>query len=403
MFPVPHDQQVSEAAFADLQTEEEYHDARAGASKSHLDVEETTSLEGQAAKELSQYAKTSFDNRVAQHQSYSIPSSYSGSNVPKMLSALNGVAEQLGIDPGIERDLIEAALVFVNDNDNKIGPAKRVFHGTICVLLQFSQQFSTRAYLAPASCCSAAEGSDPLHNNCAGTVLGAQVWVRKRGSLEYFLSLLTGIWRNLDSSAPVRNFCLESLHSDVLTGDLVTAFECAVDLAAFMVQGEGSIVDGVVHGVDSPGRCTAQCARIGRYHATSIRSDDFQPWTPAVELILLGAIPVVKAENVLLSRIEALSSRQEQLSPRSCREDCGLEEIIERSRNAMRSVATAVVRDYHARGIRKDLSRVLLMDLLDYTAESLSAMPRETMQPCSYHPMGFCRLVGRLTRIERQD
>lgn len=109
------------------------------------------------------------------------------------------------------------------------------------------------------------------------------------------------------------------------------------------------------------------------------------PWDPVIQVVSWGVIPILTAENSLLSCIQA--SLETGVKPLGCRE------VTESwKRDGLLAVLTAVAKGYHSLGVGQDLSTVSLADLWGVAARVSHAAKLNR-----YHPMDLCRLTARLT------
>lgn len=120
------------------------------------------------------------------------------------------------------------------------------------------------------------------------------------------------------------------------------------------------------------------------------RSVRLPPWEPIIQVVSWGVIPLLEAENSLLSCIQAPANLE------TCEKGYWGEKTESSRRNILMAVVTSVARRYHSLGVGQDLSTVLLGDLLGVAA-SLPARQSSESNLFHYHPMNLCRLVARLT------
>lgn len=123
------------------------------------------------------------------------------------------------------------------------------------------------------------------------------------------------------------------------------------------------------------------------------------PWDPLLSLMSWGVVPVLTAENCLLSCIQAAANPEigeERLGHHP--PGCCWDEATSSRRGCLVAVVTAVAKGYHSLAVGEDLSKVLLTDLLGVAANSLTTVSAAASKSLfSYHPMDLCRLVARLT------
>lgn len=120
------------------------------------------------------------------------------------------------------------------------------------------------------------------------------------------------------------------------------------------------------------------------------RSVRFSPVEPIIQVISWGVIPILTAENSLLSCIQAPANLETG--------DKGFRGENSR-RDILMAVVTIVTKRYHSLGVGDDLSMVLLGDLLGVAASSLVRLSNAA-NLVHYHPMNLCRLVARLTIVQ---
>lgn len=110
------------------------------------------------------------------------------------------------------------------------------------------------------------------------------------------------------------------------------------------------------------------------------------PWNPVIQVLSWGVIPILTAENLFLSCIQAAAN------PEPFEEGLGYHEGKgSQKRDGMLAVVAAVAKGYHSLGVGQDLSTVSLVDLC-----CVAARASNVAKPSGYHPMDLCRLIGRL-------
>lgn len=216
-------------------------------------------------------------------------------------------------------------------------------------------------------------------------------------TLQLFLSLLADIWECLHRTCPNQHNVVGALRRTFTsTSTPGEALEDLVHLAAIAWK-ETSISDSGAERLFAE-RCTPIHATdgslVGGQSAISTREilSRWPPWAPALELMSWGVIPAVNAENVLLSCVQAMAKVRQ----------CGIEETrtgctMGTSSSAVIAVVTAIAKGYHSIAVGEDLSAVLLADLLDAAARSLTR--NVVVRVSYYHSMNLCRLVGRLVMM----
>lgn len=128
--------------------------------------------------------------------------------------------------------------------------------------------------------------------------------------------------------------------------------------------------------------------QYGDSHNTNRAQNGVSPWDPVIQVLSWGVIPILTAENSLLSCIQAAANPETGVEALGCREEMG-----SWKRDGLFAVVEAVAKGYHSLGVGQDLSAVSLVDLLGVVAARVSITAKLTR----YHPMDLCRLVGRLT------
>lgn len=130
----------------------------------------------------------------------------------------------------------------------------------------------------------------------------------------------------------------------------------------------------------------------GNSHSCNLEQEScvrVSPWDPVIQVLSWGAIPILTAENALLSCVQAAANLETGVEGLGCREgtDSG-------KRDSLLAVVTAAAKGYHSLGVGQDLSTVLLVDLW-----GVAAGVSNTAQLNRYHPMDLCRLIARLTMV----
>ncbi len=176
------------------------------------------------------------------------------------------------------------------------------------------------------------------------------------------------------------------------------AVENLVHLAAIALERDTWSLDSVIPDATEnlgghPGKCSDQ------NELAPARSVRFSPWEPIIQVLSWGFIPILTAENSLLSCIQAPANLEtgdegycgEKRSSRGEKRDS--------RRDILMAVVTSVTRRYHSLGVGDDLSTVLLGDLLGVAASS-PVRRTNAVKLAHYHPMNLCRLVARLTKLQ---
>lgn len=183
-------------------------------------------------------------------------------------------------------------------------------------------------------------------------------------------------------------------------GTLGTAFEDLVHLCAIVWESEDLSNSEVALPYANDGDLGGY---HGRLHGGSWQRDvaptenclcDF-PWDPLLSLLSWGVVPVLTAEDSLLSCMQAAENPEKVEAGVGNTPGC-----CWGGRSSSRSlvaVATAVARGYHSLAVGEDLSTVLLTDLLGVAANSLTSVRAASQPFFRYHPMDLSRLVARLT------
>lgn len=214
----------------------------------------------------------------------------------------------------------------------------------------------------------------------------------KHNTLGIFLTSLARFYRALpdhqqDVWQAVRTTFPPSVRSDNAFGELI-------QLAA--IEWEVNARTGG-HLVGHSDKSSRKCSRV---QETCFR---ISPWEPLLRLLSWGLVPIVTAENVLLSCMQSSSivfrPEYDKLGVMHATE--GRQAINSPSKEGLMAVASAVAKAYHSLGSGEDLSTVLLSDLLHVATNSAPAVAASA-KPFRYHPMHFCRLVARL-RVWYED
>lgn len=145
--------------------------------------------------------------------------------------------------------------------------------------------------------------------------------------------------------------------------------------------------------------------RHGGLHGGPSQQDDptrecclrFSPCDPLLNLMSWGVVPMLTAENSLLSCIQAAANPEIGKAGVGHPPGCCCGGASSSRRDGLVAVVTAVAKGYHSVAVGKDLSTVLLTDLLGVAANSLTTVSPASKRLFRYHPMDLCRLVARLT------
>lgn len=228
--------------------------------------------------------------------------------------------------------------------------------------------------------------------------------IRDRGvgqtpnTLQLFLSLLAEVWECLYRTCPNQHTVVQALrHTFSPTSTPGEALEDLVHLAA--ISWKQTSISGSGAETLCAERCTPMHATggslLGGQSAITARERHSRslPWAPALELMSWGILPTVIAENVLLSCVQAVA-KVPQRGKEETQTGCA---AAKSSRNAVIAVITAIAKGYHSLAVGEDLSAVLLADLLDAAARSLTR--NVVVRVSCYHSMNLCRLVGRLVAM----
>lgn len=122
------------------------------------------------------------------------------------------------------------------------------------------------------------------------------------------------------------------------------------------------------------------------------------PWDPLLSLLSWGVVPVLTAENCLLSCLQAAANPEIGEARVGHSPGCWWRETSRRG--CLVDVVTAVAKGYHSLAVGEDLSKVLLTDLLGVAANSLTTVNSAASKSLfGYHPMDLCRLVARLAMM----
>lgn len=120
------------------------------------------------------------------------------------------------------------------------------------------------------------------------------------------------------------------------------------------------------------------------------------PWDPLLSLMSWGVVPVLPAENYLLSCLQATAIPEIGQVGERYPAGCCSGEASSTRRGCLVAVVTAIAKGYHSLAVGKDLSSVSLTDLLGVAANSLTTVSVASIPLYRYHPMDLCRLVARL-------
>lgn len=127
----------------------------------------------------------------------------------------------------------------------------------------------------------------------------------------------------------------------------------------------------------------------GDSHSTDLPQDSCScvpPWAPVIQVLSWGVIPILTAENSLLSCIQAAANLEPGAEALGSRDGAN-----SWKRDGLLAVVAAVAKEYHSLGVGQDLSAVSLVDLWGFAPRASNAA-----QLGRYHPMDLYRLIGRL-------
>lgn len=146
-------------------------------------------------------------------------------------------------------------------------------------------------------------------------------------------------------------------------------------------SGSGIEAAGGQHAEDSPKTNRALGSRVC-----------VSPWHPVIQVLSWGVIPILTAENSLLSCVQAAANLETGVQVLGCRE-----RTDSWKRDGLMAVVAAVAKGYHSLGVGQDLSTVSLVDLWGVAARVSDGAKLNCYKLNCYHPMDLCRLIGRLT------
>ena len=333
-----------------------------------------------------------------------LPITSQSSELPALVSALCGACSAYCREATSRQEgLLKAAQRAAESNTDDMQAVASVLSGTLHLVKVVRYRLESRsgqpdgndAHIGEApDCglhCQIGKGEDlqmtrslPIQDHGVG---------QTSNTLRAFLSLLAEIWGCLHRTCPNQHIVVRALrHTFTSTSTPGETLEDLVHLAAIAVK-ETSTSD------SGPETLCAE-----RY--TSILSTDGSlvrgrsgastreghprcpPWAPALELMSWGVLPAVNAENVLLSCVQAVAKGRQR--GKQAQTECA----VGTSSKAVIAVITAIAKGYHSLAVGEDLSAVLLADLLDAAARSLTR--NVVVKASSYHSMHLCRLVARL-------
>lgn len=307
------------------------------------------------------------------------------SSAPSLVSALLHAAQDLGIVPRDKNVWQAASLVAAGRNGDGAQAVTIIIRETLHLVRSVrSRQISHFA----------AEESDP---RVSGKCFPRQEEGGKPDILRLFLALIAEVWGSFyHSSGSYRDSMTQALrHGFASTETSTTIFDDLVNLAA--IAWETANFSKPRRETHAEKSCTTGGGENSWLHSESTAREGYPPWAPALELISWEVIPHLAAETALISFIQfkSMPRRQGGRSEVSKRH-AGTGLIADPSRDAVFAIATAVARGYHSVAVGKDLSTVLLADISDVAAKSLTRKRVEAKPSRFYHPLNLCRLVALL-------
>lgn len=286
------------------------------------------------------------------------------SRLPVLVSTLVDVAQELGLESGETYTFIEAAQQVASSDKACLQSAASIVRETLRLIQSIRWRQGSVSAKDTDGIRDAADLAREQSNSCRPNGLG------------HFLSLLAEVWGSLYGASDVYRHEVVHVLQHGFATTAINAVEHLVHLAVLAwerarVSGAGS------ENTSSEG-------------GSSERSE-CRPWVPILQLMAWGVVPAVTAENVVLSCLEVFETSKLRGATRK-----GQDRPTEPSGGALIAVASAVAKGYHSLGAEEDLSTVVLTDLLDVAARSVTPRRVGTKMSGWYHSMNLCRLVARL-------
>lgn len=333
-----------------------------------------------------------------------LPITPQSSELPALVSALCGACGAYCLGVTSQEDLLKAAQRAAESNTDDMQAVASVLSGTLHLVKAVRCRLESRSaqpgwndahigeVLGCGFHCQIGKGEElqttrplPIQDHGVG---------QTSNTLQVFLSLLAEVWGYLHRTCPNQHVVVRALrHTFTSTSTPGEALEDLVHLAAIAWK-ETSTSDSGAETL-----CAERCppilwtdgSLVGGQSGTSVRQRHPRcpPWAPALELMSWGILPAVNAENILLSCVQAVG-KVRQRAQEETQTGCA----VGTSSNAVIAVITAIAKGYHSLAVGEDLSAVLLADLLDDAARSLTR--NVVVRVSYYHSMHLCRLVGRL-------
>lgn len=345
--------------------------------------------------------------------------------LPLLVVALADAAHDLGADLGSRNELVQAVQGMAVNGGNDVDAAESIMRDTLRLVQHMPcwhlpdcrvGQYHWSARMAGGMCHCRCRGASEVVEGAQPQLMGipgAKALASRAGN---FLALLAEVWGSLNATSPFRarrNVEAPLKNSLPTAMEAISAFEDLIFFAALTMETTWCLATDLgCEGVAAQGRCgfaANEC--VGKQLPASWQHDcmsstpeiaKYPPWAPAVELLSGGIMSVVKAENILLSCIHAAIAKRHTRPgiADAYTKGTGQRELTNYpSRIAVVVVVTAVVKGYHSWATKEDMSRVLLVDLLDYAADALTRRPQGTVVPDGYHPMDLGRIVGLLATM----
>lgn len=330
------------------------------------------------------------------------------SRLPALLSALISTAKKLGARFG-EEDIMQAANRVSTDGVDDIQAMAIILRETLQLVRAVRRRLLFRVredaesilgsqYAGGEIGCTKIR-TEELQRTQAPSFRGQETQ-RAPKSLERFLNLLARVWRSLYGSYNSNHYVVQALRAGFNSmpasgdafGDLVHLTALAWEEAIFFGRGD---------------KFPPEKSCMPPHKADVSLGGPFtllSQWgvcIPALELMAWGVVSVMVAENTLLSCMQGLKTKSPKR--RSFSTDIKLmkggNDITASSPDALVLVLSGITKGYHSLAVEEDLSAVLLVDLLDVAAKSLSRRHLDAKPPQCYHSLDLCRLVARLVAV----